>query len=193
MDNIIFMSEIVEAASNVDNKVTYLNTITNSTLENVSNIINNSNTITNQIKQLPDYVFPDITIKGFTVAPNLPNGTYYSNVNGTVLLYDAWRESENTEGSKDSPSFSAAESTTYVYKGESWTAKKIKNIETLFHRSSYRYSIPDPGSYTDYYTYHEAWSIPITIKKGYAYEFDNPVCFIEASIPTLNVIQEGGV
>ena len=29
MDNIIFMSEIVEAASNVDNKVTYLNTITN--------------------------------------------------------------------------------------------------------------------------------------------------------------------
>ncbi len=89
MDNIIFMSEIVEAASNVDNKVTYLNTITNSTLEKVSDIINNSNTIINQIKQLPDYIFPDITVKGSTVAPNLPNGIYYSNVNGTVLLYDA--------------------------------------------------------------------------------------------------------
>lgn len=189
MDNIIFMSEIVEAASNVDNKVIYLNTITNSALENVSNIINNSNTITNQIKQLPDYIFPDITIKGFTVAPNLPNGTYYSNVNGTVLLYDAWIESERTEGSKDSPDFNAKQSTTKVYQGESWTAKSIK-IKSLFHRDSYRYAVPDPGSYTDYYTYHEAWSTPITIKKGYAYVFDNPICFIEASIPTLNVIQE---
>lgn len=190
MDNIIFMSEIVEAASNVDNKVTYLNTITNSALKNVSNIINNSNTITNQIKQLPDYVFPDTTVKGFTVGPCLPNGTYYSNVNGTVLLYDAWRESENTEGSKDSPSFSAKQSTTKVYQGDSWTAKSIGTIKSLLHRSSYSYSVPDPGSRPDYYTYHEAWSNPITIKKGYAYEFDNPVCFIEASIPTLNIIQE---
>lgn len=175
MDNIIFMSEIVEAASNVDNKVTYLNTTS-------SNIVNKTNEITNQITNLPNLMFPDITVKGFSIGPLLPAGTYKCNTEGNVLLFDAWQYNANSEGSKKYPNFSAFESTEKVTQGKPWTAKKILT-KYLIMRDSHDWT----SSSGSWLYWKEAWSTPISVKKDYAYKFENPICFIPMSVPEQEV------
>ena len=175
MDNIIFMSEIVDAASNVDNKVTYLNTT-------FSNIVNKTNEITNQITNLPNLMFPDITVKGIKIGPVMPAGIYKCNTKGSILLYDAWQYKESSEGSKEYPNFRAYESTEKVIQGKSWQAKSIL-IKYPYIWDSHRWYNKD----NDTICWRECWSTPITVKKDYAYEFKNPFCFIPMSIPEQEV------
>ena len=180
MDNIIFMSEIVDAASNCNKTM-------NQTVNNFSNIINSScnasNIAQNAVKNIDNLiqeVAPNIGIQGIIGGSFWKPQTeinYVAQINGSLILHTEWRRNENSEkpNSYDFDEIHVGDTISNV--NNEWTKRNVI-VKELF--SVYRYGYRS-SSGSDISVY-ETYSIPIPIIKNYVYKFITNkcnYCFIE--------------